>query len=192
MLIFLLVRFIILYLVVLSSINSIFGIYVCAGKLPVMEDILILSKQKDCSPDVIGTKAVVITRDDIEKINIRTIPELLEMVASINLIERGTPGSQTDISIRGSSIDDVRILINGVSVSDPQTGHFVMEISLDVSSKELSRDETQAPVTVNVSRSFGKVKMIFSISNLFNEYYEEFSGWRAFGKWFNIELEYYK
>ena len=112
------------------------GTLACAGELPVMDDILVVSGQKSYSLDVTGVETTVITRDDIQKMNIQSIPELLETIASISLIERGTPGSQADITIRGSSHEAVCLLINGVRVHDPQTGHFIMDIPLDLSSIE--------------------------------------------------------
>lgn len=113
-----------------------FGASVSARELPRMEDILVTSRQTGRSLGVTGAGTTVLTREDIAGMEISEIPELLETIAGINIIERGTPGSQADVSIRGSSVEGVLLLINGIRVFDPQTGHFTMDIPVALSSVE--------------------------------------------------------
>ena len=42
-------------------------------------------------------------------------------------------GVQADISLNGGSFDQVLILLNGVNITDPQTGHFNLDIPIDLS-----------------------------------------------------------
>lgn len=56
--------------------------------------------------------------------------DLLKQDSSIQLRERGPDGTQADVSIRGSSFDQVLVLINGIRVNDPQTGHHTMDLPL--------------------------------------------------------------
>lgn len=86
--------------------------------------------------DAPGMATAVFTADDISRMQVRTLPELLESVASAHILERGSPGSQADISIRGSSPEGVLLLVNGVPVRDPQTGHFLMDLPLRFSGIE--------------------------------------------------------
>ena len=44
--------------------------------------------------------------------------------------ERGPDGTQADLSIRGSTFDQVLVMINGVRVSDSQTGHHTLDLPL--------------------------------------------------------------
>ena len=67
-----------------------------SGELPELEEILVLSPRIDRSLDVTGAETTILTRKDLESMHIRSIPELLESIAGINLIERGTPGSQAE------------------------------------------------------------------------------------------------
>ncbi|MCB0663984.1 MAG: TonB-dependent receptor, partial [Saprospiraceae bacterium] len=48
----------------------------------------------------------------------------------------GIHGVQSDLSIRGSSFDQVLVLINGVKISDPQTGHHMMNLPVDIENIE--------------------------------------------------------
>ncbi|MCB1022504.1 MAG: TonB-dependent receptor plug domain-containing protein, partial [Acidobacteria bacterium] len=56
--------------------------------------------------------------------------DLLKSDSSVHVRERGPDGSQADLSIRGSSFDQVLVMINGVRVSDAQTGHHSMDLPL--------------------------------------------------------------
>jgi vitamin B12 transporter len=72
----------------------------------------------------------VITRKQIENAPARNIPELLSYVSGIDIRQRGIGGVQADINIRGGTFDQTLILINGVALADPQTGHHIMNIPL--------------------------------------------------------------
>jgi vitamin B12 transporter len=79
---------------------------------------------------------VTITQKEIEQAAISSVNELLEYAANIDIRQRGTDGVQADISVRGSSFDQVLILLNGVNITDPQTGHHNLNLPLDLSAIE--------------------------------------------------------
>lgn len=56
--------------------------------------------------------------------------DLLKQDSSVHLRERGPDNTQADLSIRGSSFDQTLVMINGVRVSDAQTGHHSMDLPL--------------------------------------------------------------
>lgn len=60
----------------------------------------------------------------------------LEMIPGVDIRQRGAPGQQTDISIRGGTFDQTLVLVNGVNVSDPQTGHHNMDLPFDMDAIE--------------------------------------------------------
>ncbi len=107
-----------------------------AQELPVLDEILITSPLNDCF--LLGTASEINVLDskDILRLNANSLPEILETIAHVNIVERGTPGSQSDIRIKGSSFEEVLLLINGIRINDPQTGHFIMDIPVDLSSIE--------------------------------------------------------
>ncbi len=56
--------------------------------------------------------------------------DLIKNDSSVHVRERGPDGTQADLSIRGSGFDQVLVMINGVRVSDAQTGHHSMDLPL--------------------------------------------------------------
>ena len=45
-------------------------------------------------------------------------------------------GVQADIQVRGGTFDEVMILLNGVNITDPQTGHFNLDLPVELTSIE--------------------------------------------------------
>ena len=55
---------------------------------------------------------------------VQTITDVLKYVSSIDVRQRGPNGIQSDINIDGGTHDQVTILLNGVDITSPQTGHY--------------------------------------------------------------------
>jgi iron complex outermembrane receptor protein len=45
-------------------------------------------------------------------------------------------GAQTDVSIRGGNDEQITILLNGINICDPQTGHNAFDLPVDLSDIE--------------------------------------------------------
>jgi len=80
----------------------------------------------------LGRILTVIERDEITQLPVLNIDELLHFVAGIDVRQRSLGGVQTDISIRGGSFDQVLILLNGVNITNPHTGHYNLDIPLNL------------------------------------------------------------
>ena len=81
-------------------------------------------------------KITVISNEEIVSSSATTIQDLLEYASGVDIRQRNIYGVQADIQIRGGSADEVMILINGVNITDSQTGHFNLDIPIDLSSIE--------------------------------------------------------
>ena len=77
-------------------------------------------------------KGYVISKNEIQNAPIQSIEDLLEYAVNIDLRQRGIDGIQSDVSIRGGSFEQVLILINGIKINDPQTGHHSMNIPVSI------------------------------------------------------------
>ena len=56
--------------------------------------------------------------------------DLLRQDASLNLQARGGNGVQTDLSIRGATFEQSLILLNGLRINDPETGHLNLDLPI--------------------------------------------------------------
>ena len=75
----------------------------------------------------------VLKREDIAAAAVENLQDLLRFAGGVDIRQRGANGVQADISIRGSSADQVLVLLNGVNITDVQTGHYNLNIPLDLS-----------------------------------------------------------
>ena len=76
----------------------------------------------------------VISKKEIESMPVRNISELISYAMNTDVRSRGSFGMQADINIRGGSFDQTLVLLNGMNISDPQTGHHTMDIPVDLTS----------------------------------------------------------
>ncbi len=67
----------------------------------------------------------------IRNLPVRSVNELLSYVSGLDVRQRGPQGVQTDISIDGGTFDQTLVLIDGVKLSDPQTGHNMMNLPVN-------------------------------------------------------------
>ena len=75
----------------------------------------------------------VLSREDIQAAPVQSINDLLKMAVGVDVRQRGPIGAQTDIGIRGSTSEQITILLNGINICDPQTGHNAFDMPCDVS-----------------------------------------------------------
>ena len=73
---------------------------------------------------------LTISREEIQKSTATNVSELLQQVAGLDIRRRGAEGMQADLYIRGGSFDQTLLLIDGIKVEDPQTGHHTMNMTL--------------------------------------------------------------
>ncbi len=91
------------------------------------------------SPDIYsGLSRIVYTigPETIRGMPVNDLQDILEYVTSLDIRQRGSHGVQADISMRGGSFEQVLILLNGVRVNDPQTGHHNLNIPVNTADIE--------------------------------------------------------
>ncbi|MDR1543983.1 MAG: TonB-dependent receptor [Prevotellaceae bacterium] len=77
-----------------------------------------------------------ISKEEIAALPVQDINELLDYLPSIDVRQRGANGTQADLSIRGGTFDQVLILLNGVNITDVQTGHYSLDLPITLGSVE--------------------------------------------------------
>lgn len=78
----------------------------------------------------------VITRDDIHRAAAESINDVLKLATGVDVRQRGGFGVQTDISINGGTFDQLAILLNGIPIGNPQTGHNASDFPVSLSDIE--------------------------------------------------------
>jgi vitamin B12 transporter len=72
----------------------------------------------------IGTTITVVEGPQIEAQKIDRVAEVLREVPGVQVTQTGSPGAETDVSIRGATASQTLVLIDGVEVNTGATGSF--------------------------------------------------------------------
>jgi len=84
----------------------------------------------------------IISQKEIKNIPANSLGDLLQQAGGVDIRQRGAFGMQADLNLAGGSFDQALIMINGIPVNDPQTGHHNLDQPLnlnDVAKVEIVR-----------------------------------------------------
>ena len=74
----------------------------------------------------------VINRKEIEASSAQSVNDLLKLSAGVDVRQRGGFGIQTDIGVNGGNSDQLTVLLNGVNITNPHTGHLTVDLPVNV------------------------------------------------------------
>ena len=74
----------------------------------------------------------VLDRQAIQASSAQSVNDLLKQVAGVDVRQRGAFGIQTDISVNGGTEDQLTVLINGINISNPHTGHLTFDLPVNI------------------------------------------------------------
>ena len=98
-----------------------------------LEEVIVTASKAELPLSRASKLVTLITKTEIERSPAQSVQELLNSVAGIDVLQRGPHGVQADISLRGGSFDQVAILLNGINLTNPQTGHYSFDIPINLS-----------------------------------------------------------
>lgn len=83
-----------------------------------------------------GRREVVLTRAEIAELPVQSIQDLLTVLPGVGLVRRGARGVQGDLNLRGGTFEQALILVNGLRVNNPQTGHHNLDLYVPLAAIE--------------------------------------------------------
>lgn len=89
-----------------------------------LDPVTVTATLRPVSSSATGRNIVVIKGDQFAKLPVNSLDELLKYLPGLEVQARGPMGSQSDIVLRGSTFQQVLVLIDGVRINDANTGHF--------------------------------------------------------------------
>ena len=89
---------------------------------------VVVGNRAPVSERQVGHTLEVLTAEELARLPVATVAEALQFVGGLDLRQRGPRGVQADLSIRGGTFEQVLVLIDGVKLTDPQTGHHTLNI----------------------------------------------------------------
>ena len=101
-----------------------------------VDDIEVTASRAPLALGQAARMVTVLTRDDIQAAPVQSVNDLLKYAAGVDVRQRGPLGAQTDIGIRGGTQEQMTILLNGINICDPQTGHNAFDLPCSLSDIE--------------------------------------------------------
>ncbi len=98
----------------------------------VAETLVVLGSRVPAALPGLVRNVNVLTAEDLDRAPARSVGEMLQTVPGVVVSQRQQYGVQSDLTIRGSTFDQVQMLLNGFDVSDPQTGHHLMNLPVGI------------------------------------------------------------
>ncbi|WP_299230894.1 TonB-dependent receptor [uncultured Bacteroides sp.] len=105
-------------------------------KLYELEEVEVTGSRVPLTVSQAARIVTVLDREAIAAAPVQSINDLLKYAAGVDVRQRGDMGVQTDISIRGGTFDQITILLNGINICDPQTGHNSADFPVELSEIE--------------------------------------------------------
>ena len=115
---------------------GVIGMFSAQEKESEISEITVQGKFLNLPLKKVNENITVISKQELENSPAKSIEEVLAQFTGMDIRKRGANGVQADISVRGSSFEQVLILVNGVRINDSQTGHNSMNIPFDLASVE--------------------------------------------------------
>ncbi len=96
----------------------------------------VIATRIGADPVAVGRREIVISRDEIERLPVQTVQDLLRILPGVGLTRRGARGVQGDLNMRGGSFEQAVVMVNGIRVNNPQTGHHNLDLFVPLAAIE--------------------------------------------------------
>ena len=146
-----------------------------------LDSVVIASSRTNITKAQADHQITIITEEQIQAYPTNSIDELLRYVSGMEVLSRSTFGAQADISIRGGTFNQVLVMVDGVRINDPLTGHFNNYLPIAIA--EIHRIEIVKGSSSGIYGSDAVGGIIHIISKTFAKTYDnestqgELEGW---------------
>lgn len=105
-------------------------------KEAMLDDVEVTGSRAPLALGQAARMVTVLSREEIQAAPVQSINDLLKYTVGVDVRQRGPIGAQTDVGIRGGTSEQITILLNGINICDPQTGHNAFDLPCDLSDIE--------------------------------------------------------
>jgi len=99
----------------------------------ILDPVIVYGNMLNTTNSKSGKNITIIKAVELENFAFNSIDDLLKIIPSLEIQSRGGFGNQSDIVLRGSTFNQTLVLLDGMRVNDPLTGHFSMYIPITIS-----------------------------------------------------------
>jgi vitamin B12 transporter len=103
-------------------------------------DVVVTATRLPTPATEVASSVTVITREEIERKQQRTVADVLRDVPGLSLVQTGGPGGLTAVFIRGANSNHTKVFIDGIDVVDPSTADGAFDFA-HLSAADIERVE---------------------------------------------------
>ena len=111
-------------------------------------EIVVSAGRVPTAAEDVSSSVTSLSGADLERLQIRALPEAIRMVPGVHVTRNGGPGQTSDFYIRGAKTDQILVLIDGIEMNDPSLIGRNADLSLldpaDIQSVEVLRGPQSA------------------------------------------------
>ncbi|WP_441299748.1 TonB-dependent receptor domain-containing protein [Bradyrhizobium sp. cf659] len=117
---------------------------VATSAAPSLASPLVISPTGVATPaGQVAISVTVVTEKDIQTQQYRTVPDVLNTVPGLNVVQTGGPGGQSSVFMRGTNSNHTKVFVDGIDVGDPSTANgafdFAHLLTADIQQLEVLR-----------------------------------------------------
>jgi vitamin B12 transporter len=94
-----------------------------------VESVIVSATRLPTPESEVASSVTVITAEDIDARQERSLPDILKDVPGLNIVRTGGPGGQTVVFMRGTNSNHTKVLVDGIDVSDPSSSNASFDFS---------------------------------------------------------------
>lgn len=91
--------------------------------------VIVTATRKPTLASQVASSVTVITSAEIEAKQRRTLPDILQEVPGLQVVQRGSPGAAASVFTRGTNANHTKVLIDGIEANDPSTPDGAFDFS---------------------------------------------------------------
>jgi vitamin B12 transporter len=112
-----------------ASILPLLSLSARADEVETLDPIVVGATRVATPASQLASSVTVITAQEIERNQWRTLPDVLRAVPGLTLVQTGGPGGTASVYMRGTNANHTKVLIDGIAVSDPSSANGSFDFS---------------------------------------------------------------
>lgn len=98
------------------------------GVGPDLSAVVVTANRLPTPLNEVASSLTLITSDDIARRQATSLPEVLKDAPGLNVVQTGGAGGQTSVFVRGTNSNHVKVLVDGIDVSDPSSPNGAFDL----------------------------------------------------------------
>jgi len=120
----------------LTCIGALCASALTAGQDPFRQTVVVTAAARPVELATVTRAMTVITREQIARLPVESVADVLRLAASVDVRARGVRGVQSDFAVRGATFGQILVLVDGVRINDAQSGHHNGDIPVPLDAVE--------------------------------------------------------